>query len=492
MRRDNNALLRVPFPVQVLLCIALVLSVSHLTGAPDTAPHLLSFLVVAAIGVGWATHGARVHRAELGAAGFLLVAALSVWLIGDVGWVLDVLVLDREPFPSWADGFFLATYPALLAAGLVLLRQRETRPDAAAIIDTLIITIGVGILAFAFLIADAARDDTTTWAARAVGVMYPVFDIMIAGVVARLLVGSHDKSRAALLLVAGATSLLLADLGFVVAVFTGFTGNIDVWIDTAYLMFFLAVGLALRQRDAAKVSHKPTSHVDRVSAVRMAALGASALVVPATLLIGDVTNDAVKLRGVTVGAALLFLLVMVRMRLLIRAVEQKSDLLGTLARTDFLTGLPNRRTFDFELERIVGAQLIKLIPRPVSLAMIDLDWFKDFNDTHGHGGGDDLLRQAADAWRTELHARAPTATLARYGGEEFAIVFPGLVEKDAVHVVDRLLAVTPKGQSFSAGVVQWHLGEMPKATVARADLRLYQAKANGRAQVVGAGLESAA
>jgi diguanylate cyclase (GGDEF)-like protein len=472
----------VSLAMQVLVCLLLSVGAAQFTGASDSAEHLITFLVVASLGVGAAVVGAWRHRGTLGLVGGLLVAALCCWYVADAGWVFNVLVLNVEPFPAWTDGFFLLTYPALVGAGMLVVRRREVRRDLAAVIDALIITVGVAVVAYAFIFVDATAN--STGAAQVVGAMYPLCDVLAVGVVARLLVGSATLSRAALLMVAGICSLLVADLGFVAAVFAGAEASYEGWIDAAYLMFFLLVGLALLQNDAADLVKPGDATLNHVGRLRMAALGAGALLAPMTLLIGDVAGEPIKVRGAAVGAAVLFLLAMIRVRQLIRAVETKSDLLEVLARTDPLTGLPNRRSFDFELQRAAARKHANSPVGPLSVAMIDLDQFKSYNDTHGHTGGDELLKQAAHAWANELNAHAPHATIARYGGEEFAVILPGITEDAAADTLRAVLAVTPKGQTFSAGVAQQGHDEPPQATLTRADHRLYEAKLTGRARVI--------
>ena len=107
----------------------------------------------------------------------------------------------------------------------------------------------------------------------------------------------------------------------------------------------------------------------------------------------------------------------------------RTDLLARLqstARTDPLTGLPNRRVWDEDVEREL--ERARRHGGALCLAMVDLDRFKAFNDTHGHQAGDELLAAAATAWRPELRA---TDTLARYGGEEFAVLLPHSDEEGA-------------------------------------------------------------
>lgn len=161
---------------------------------------------------------------------------------------------------------------------------------------------------------------------------------------------------------------------------------------------------------------------------------------------------------------------------------ERAELLGRLtmmARTDDLTGLPNRRAWDEELGRELARA--RREGSPLTIAMIDLDHFKDYNDDHGHQAGDRLLKQAGAAWRGALRE---TDLLARYGGEEFAIALPGCDLDASLQLVERLRAVTPAYQSCSAGVVAWDGFESEANLVGRADRALYAAKQAGRDRAV--------
>jgi len=145
------------------------------------------------------------------------------------------------------------------------------------------------------------------------------------------------------------------------------------------------------------------------------------------------------------------------------------------ASTDALTGLPNRRAWEARLrEATLGREA-------VMLAMLDLDRFKDYNDTHGHPAGDRLLRETAAAWRDELRVGD---FLARVGGEEFALLLPATSSNDAAAVVERLRTRVPYGQTCSAGIVARMAEESDDAVMARADEALYASKAGGRDRIV--------
>jgi len=153
--------------------------------------------------------------------------------------------------------------------------------------------------------------------------------------------------------------------------------------------------------------------------------------------------------------------------------------LRTTARTDALTGLPNRRAWDEELERELARA--RRYGGRLCLAMIDLDHFKRFNDREGHQAGDRLLADSAAAWREQLR---PSDLLARYGGEEFALLLPHVDAPAAAGVLSRLLEQVPRGQTASAGLAEWDGGEPGGMLVRRADTALYRAKRSGRARTV--------
>jgi diguanylate cyclase (GGDEF)-like protein len=145
------------------------------------------------------------------------------------------------------------------------------------------------------------------------------------------------------------------------------------------------------------------------------------------------------------------------------------------ARTDALTGLPNRRAFEDALRREMNrAQRLKA---PLTVALLDLDGFKQLNDAAGHQAGDAALRASADGW---AHALRSIDVLARYGGDEFAVLLPTCGLAEAQDVLDRMRAATPLGLGASIGLTQWHDGETAEVLIARADTALYASKREGR------------
>jgi diguanylate cyclase (GGDEF)-like protein len=208
---------------------------------------------------------------------------------------------------------------------------------------------------------------------------------------------------------------------------------------------------------------------------RLSLLIAASLVAPSLLAVEALAGMPVDALAISTASAVLFVLVMVRMRGLIRELEEQTTRATRLARIDGLTGIPNRRSWDIELA--VALDTARADRVPLSIAMLDLDHFKRFNDEYGHQSGDRLLKSAATSWRRTLRSGA---ILCRYGGEEFSVILPATTIQEAESIIERLRAATPLAQTFSAGVANWNGSESSGQLVERADKALYAAKRAGR------------
>jgi diguanylate cyclase (GGDEF)-like protein/PAS domain S-box-containing protein len=177
--------------------------------------------------------------------------------------------------------------------------------------------------------------------------------------------------------------------------------------------------------------------------------------------------------------------------------EENARQLHKLATTDPLTGLANRRHFMALLDAAVAR--VREDAREddrsgFALAMIDIDFFKAINDSHGHAGGDAVLQAAAAAMQRVLRG---IDAIGRIGGEEFAVLLPGADADTAAAICERLRTVlaaepipVPGGAAASVtvsiGMAQWR-DESADGLLARADMALYRAKAEGRNRLVRAG-----
>jgi diguanylate cyclase (GGDEF)-like protein len=161
------------------------------------------------------------------------------------------------------------------------------------------------------------------------------------------------------------------------------------------------------------------------------------------------------------------------------AIRELVERVERLARTDSLTGALNRRAWDDELDRSIARA--RRLNEPLTLALLDLDHFKAYNDTRGHLAGDELLRATVGAWQTTVRG---TDLIARYGGEEFAILMPATDINAADITITRLLSCVPELQTVSAGIAEWHGNETASNFMRRVDTAMYRAKHNGRNQTI--------
>ena len=152
---------------------------------------------------------------------------------------------------------------------------------------------------------------------------------------------------------------------------------------------------------------------------------------------------------------------------------------AAIALTDPLTGLANRRAWEEELRREVARA--RRHSHRLALVMLDLDHFKELNDTQGHQAGDTVLAEAAASWRTAVRT---TDFLARYGGDEFAMLLPDCPDEYGEKVLERIRTAIPTGCSCSAGIAYWNGSETAESLLARADAALYEAKRAGRNMAV--------
>ena len=170
-------------------------------------------------------------------------------------------------------------------------------------------------------------------------------------------------------------------------------------------------------------------------------------------------------------------------------LTQANALLAALATTDGLTGVANRRQFDTTLQN--ECDRAHRSKAPLSLIMLDIDFFKKYNDHYGHQAGDECLRDVAQALKATINR--PSDLVARYGGEEFAVILPGTALEDACTIAQKLSAAigaldrphanSPLGRvTISLGVAVLSPEQDHDATrlLSHADTALYAAKTAGR------------
>jgi diguanylate cyclase len=169
----------------------------------------------------------------------------------------------------------------------------------------------------------------------------------------------------------------------------------------------------------------------------------------------------------------------------LREQSEELEAVVTQAHTDSLTGLPNRRSFDAELDRRLAEFRRK--GTPLSILLIDVDHFKNFNDQYGHLVGDRVLRLVA---QTLQESTRDSDLATRFGGEEFAVILPDTSGEVANHAAERVRVAIETNEmlidrqtlkmTVSGGVTFAQQGDVLATLIERADVALYRAKESGR------------
>jgi diguanylate cyclase (GGDEF)-like protein len=424
------------------------------------------------------------HRPPAPAAWLLFAAGIALNACGSLAEAYIARVLHNDGWPTFASLFYQALYPSFAVGLALLLRRHAARRDWGLLVDTTTISVGLGLLSWVFLVHPAVSDGSVPLLTRLDAIGPPIGDLVLLSMLIPLMLGTAARGAALRLVAASLTLFLAGDTAWGVINAAGVSPGdlashaLDMTFLTAYVTF-AAAALHPSMRDTAQAS--PAVRAIQVSRRTLALLTVVSLVAPALLAIQAGRHRITDGTAIALGSAALFLLVIARMAQMLRHIERQADRLRELTRIDELTGLPNRRAWNAELPRALARA--GRDAQPLSIAVLDIDHFKRFNDDHGHPAGDQLLKSLGAAWLQHLRA---VDLLARYGGEEFVLLLPGVGPERALEVLERLRAGTPAGQTVSAGVATWDGDETADTLLARADRALYAAKSAGRNRVLAA------
>ena len=443
---------------------------------------------------------------SIGRAWRRLALAFGCWWLGDVMWFFTEAILHQHPFPSLADAAYVAFYPCAAWALLSFPSASRRRRDWTTLgLDAITVLLCAAMGIWYLVVGPTVHDHPAHGLALVLNVAYPVGDLVVLfGVLVNLFRRTGSMDRAFRLLMAGVVSLVIADIAFARLSLTGtYDGG---WPDAfwlfAWCLFFLAADAARRsvarggaargESDGHPVMAGLGRPRPRRSDQPLARLPYLAVALAYALLLVVGHRAAVyPLDGLILGAAAITAIVLVRQVNMIAENGRLMSRLQNLANVDPLTGIPNRRAFFEEAELLFeGPGGIVAGHRRHSILMIDVDYFKDVNDTFGHRTGDRVLSVVAAAVKSQLRS---ADLVGRYGGDELVIALADCAGPAAFAVAERIRAIvaatpitaddTVVNVTLSIGVAGSEHGEGLLPILARADLALYDAKRAGRACV---------
>ncbi|WP_432499104.1 putative bifunctional diguanylate cyclase/phosphodiesterase [Kineococcus auxinigenes] len=415
----------------------------------------------------------RAWRSPAGRTGSLFLAAgLALYGSGNVFWTFIVRPMADPPYPSGSDALFLSFYPLAFAALVLAAQRRDGRSTGTLWLDGLVAGLAVGAGAAAAVVGTILEVPGQGWAAVAVTTASPLLDLVLLVLLAAVLSMHGWRPPTGLwLLAAGLVLFVLADLSYLfhTAEGTYVSGRLT---DGVWVLGVVLMGLAPGWPDGRAGFRIPRWAVLAIPLLSTA-LALAVLVSDHVLHLHPV---AIGLAAATVTAAL------GRLLLTFREVANLAES-RELALTDEVTHLGNRRALYRAVEDVARTRGTA----PVGLVLLDLDRFKEVNDSLGHHAGDELLRAVGE--RLARFGRDNgTREVVRLGGDEFALLLAAggtAAELVAAGVHEVLRAPFPvEGLQVrvraSIGIAVLPARSLDaSALLRRADVAMYRAKSRG-------------
>jgi two-component system, cell cycle response regulator len=396
----------------------------------------------------------------------LMAFGLLAWTGGDLVWTLWLDNLANPPAPSIADWSYLAMYPAMYAALMLLIRSHMGRVAPEQWLDGGIVALALAAIGTGLILPTVLAVSHGRAIEDAVNLAYPLGDVTLLVFVAvafGLSSWRPDRAWASLGIALAIDSV--ADLIFTYQAAKGTYvagGILDAMWPAAMALFAVAAWQPMKRR-------APTHRVSVQAVLLPLVSAAAALALLVDAAFDHVTPVAVGLAAATLvlGAARALLTYADNLRMLRRSAED--------AVTDGLTGLGNRRALIRDLDEAVAHADAD---HPRTLVFFDLDGFKRYNDTFGHAAGDSLLARLGAALHTAVSGHGCAY---RLGGDEFCLLLDGRFTRDDALIAQATAALSEEGTTFSV-TASHGLATIPDeaatttAALQTADQRMYAAK----------------
>jgi diguanylate cyclase (GGDEF)-like protein len=407
-------------------------------------------------------------------AGWTAIAvALALFAAGNLAWTTYVQFMDPVPFPSLQDALFLPFYPIAYLGIFLLVRDTLPRRGSSAIwLDGIIAALGVAALGAVTIIATIDRQNSGDAGDVVTNFAYPVGAlVLITILVAVFAVQGWRPGRGWWALGGGLALFAVADSVYSVQVLE------DNYVTGTVLDSLWMIGTLFMATAAWQATSAPFSETRRTGPVIVPGM----MLMCSLCIIVYATFQDVSPLGIILATCTLMLAI-IRMGFAFRQLQTLAESKRE-ARTDELTGLPNRRLFYETLRRSLEPGSGR---NHLAVLMIDLDRFKEINDSLGHHVGDEVLRQLGPRLASVVDG---AGTVARLGGDEFGLlVAPLHDEAQATDVAERVR--DDLRRSFLLDNITLHVdasigiaiapdhGEAADTLLQRADVAMYEAKRN--------------
>jgi diguanylate cyclase (GGDEF)-like protein/PAS domain S-box-containing protein len=269
--------------------------------------------------------GVRLHRPEARLAWAWVALGFVLFWLGDVYTYTYPIVLNREvPFPSLGDGAYLAVYPALIAGVVILQRRRSRRTEYGSAIDAAIMTVGLALPSWVWLIAPYVHDHSLSTSGRLVSVAYPLADVLLLAVAVRLALDGGQRRAAFHLMSASIICLLVTDFVYGLMLLQG-TYDHQLWLDVGWIGFYLLWGAAALHPSMSEIDRPAVQSGGVLTRFRLGLLAGASLIAPTIGIVDDLNAGDYDFAVVRAASIVLFGLVVSRMAGLMRQQERSLE-----------------------------------------------------------------------------------------------------------------------------------------------------------------------
>jgi diguanylate cyclase (GGDEF)-like protein/PAS domain S-box-containing protein len=267
--------------------------------------------------------GIRVNRPPHALPWLLFAAGLGFFVAGDILTYNYPAIFGTEvPFPSLGDPLYLAVYPCLVAGLLLVVRSRMPGRDMGSLIDSLIIAIGVGTVSWVLLLAPIASAADSTLDQKLIGMAYPILDLVLLGVVVRLLVSAGRRPASLYLLTAAALSVLVTDSVYSYISVQGIVYDHSGQLEIGWAAFYLLWGAAALHPSMASLTARAPDVERPLSGFRLIVLAGATLLAEVVHAIRDAADGSVTEPFLYAVSIVMFVLVLVRLAGLVQREQR--------------------------------------------------------------------------------------------------------------------------------------------------------------------------
>jgi diguanylate cyclase (GGDEF)-like protein/PAS domain S-box-containing protein len=385
--------------------------------------------------------GVIINRPASALPWLLLAAANLSFVAGQLSFlILTELMRVKVPFPSFADILYLATYPLYAVGVFIFIRWRTVGGDRRSLIDALTLTAGLALLSWIYLVLPHVHSPGLSWLQKCFAIGYPLGDVLVLAMLARLLAPGRMRARSVQLLTIGTIGMLTSDVAYGLIQLHGTFRN-GTAVDLGWAIFYAAWGAAALHPTMADLTRPVARRPADVSPLRLVVLMLASFIAPALLLIRSLQHGNHDASVIAVFSAIIYLLV------LIRLWDVATSLRRALGRERTVREAGAALASAVTVEKAAAAVKLAVAdllgpPRPAQPSREVLLAVRDGGPLRAVGAGHGHLGQLAETWLPRLGGSGPRLVTVAELGEQADALPSGA---DAVLLCPLTLTHRPSG-----------------------------------------------